>query len=489
MANLDNGLQQRNRTEGVVRNLYDEITRHGKIHDKGQRVDVIEAALRRCGFTDDNINPNFLRAFYALSDTPNALDSLSAADRVSPLRANSSLKFSSKTAKFASEGDPLLQQTSLITDLIYMVTPDSRAPELEKLFPITNYGAQNLLLDTVDPIQGVTAQKSGLNDQPYRVKPRNITTSIWTGQIWQEYIQFDQQLALFVRQYGNQDISLRGFALIFALAQEQLWHRHTTLVDLQLVYSIINNQITYGGNVIPLGIPNSNIIDWNDLTGYIGTVDPANFTLTPSGDDVFPMLNMIDTIDMHQYRYKRGYKLAWLMNGRTQDLFNQHPNVTNLSQYLNANTLVVNPSSGTVNTFESIMKYLLTGMDQEVWITNASYYPDENDPFGNASSSSFTSGETYPEAVPVMPDGYAICTIIPTEKTGPAFEFAYQPVAQNGGLMNAKGAPAMTIVDTLGSNTFQGAVNPSIYAVLTALGGVRPRRPYDTFVVKIADVA
>lgn len=473
MSQLANGLIQHSKAQSILFKGCEGLKKSRNIHE---RVDQVEHVLRLAGYSDENVNAKFISAFY---DNCNFMG-LSKND-LSIIKPDSKIKFS-------SEGDQLLQQTSLITGVIQMVTPDAGAPEIRELFPSAQHGAQNLLLDVVDPIVGVTAQKSGLGDQPRRVKTRNITTSIWTGGIQQEYIQFDQQLLMFARQYGNQNISLRGAAYLMALAQEQLWHRYENYMDLQTVYSIVNNQTTYEGEVIPMGIPNSNIIDWADLSGLLGTIDRTSNTITPSDNDVYPMLNIIDTADMIQFRYKKTHKLRWLMNGRTQDLFNQHPNITNYSQYLNANTLALTPASGTVNTFEGIMKYLIPGMEQEVSICNSSYYPDADDPFGNAANANFISGETYPDAIPIMPDGKIICALVPTDKEGPCFEYTFQPVAQNGGLLNAQGGPVMTIVDTLGSNTPEGAFNPSIYMIISANAGLRPKRPFDTFVLNVADV-
>lgn len=375
--------------------------------------------------------------------------------------------------KLAYTGEGLLAGTSLVTGVIEQVTPYIQNETLRNLFPEAEYASQRLLLDVFDPIVGMT-HDTPLDTPVPIIEKRGVETQEFQPKTSQEAIEITQEQILFLRDPGNQNISLRGLAMYMAKWTEQLAHRGNVKRLNDIYTAIFQGQYYWGAELISYGIPTGNRIHTVNLSGYWGTiVTGTSFSYNPLANPILDLTTIFNNI-LLKYR---GLKMKIVLNYMTNQLIVQNPNVIARTPFLYANNnLVSNSVTGGV-TLDTLLRYYLGGdLGIEVIIDNSNYIADVNDPNG------YVAGTTNP----VLPN-YKIWVYIDTDGFGmPLGEYAYTLATQKGGTSNPQAGKYFYLVDSTLSQTFDGISQPRINIAHGWNGSPRLQRYQDIWTIDVS---
>jgi hypothetical protein len=362
-------------------------------------------------------------------------------------------------------GDPLLNGTSLITGVMEQVTPYIQMTTVRELFPEAEYASQRLLLDIFDPITGMT-HNTALDEPVPVIQKRGIVTEEFQPATSQEVLEISQEEILFLRNPGDQNISVRGLATYMAMWSEQLSHRGLVKQLNDIYTALFTNQYTWKNKVISYGIPGGNTIDTSALSGNWGTITASNITPNPLANPILDLSIILNNI----LKMYRGLKMKLIMNYNTNQLICQNPNVISRVPFIYANNSLVSPAMTGGVTADTLLKYFLGGdLGVEVIIDNSTYIADVNDPNG------YSAGAVNP----ILPN-YMIWVYIDTDGFGkPLGEYAYTLAVQNGGTANPKAGKYFYLVDTSISQTIDGISQPRIFLGHGWNGSPRIMRPND----------
>ncbi len=348
-----------------------------------------------------------------------------------------------------STGEPLLSGTSLITGVMEQVTPYIQMTTVRELFPEVEYSSQRLLLDIFDPIVGMT-HNTALDEPVPVIQKRGINTEEFQPASSQETLEISQEEILFLRNPGDQNISVRGLATYMAMWSNQLSHRGLTKQLNDIYVAIFNGTYTWKNQAISYGIPGGNTIHTTSLSGSWGQITANNIIPNPLANPILDLSIIINNI----LKLYRGMKIKLIMNYNTNQLICQNPQVISRVPFIYANNSLVSPGMTGGVTADTLLKYFLGGdLGVEVIIDNSNYIADANDPNGNAA------GTTNP----LLPNN-RIWVYIDTDGFGkPLGEYAYTLAVQNGGTSNPKAGKYFYLVDTTLSQTIDGISQPRIF--------------------------
>lgn len=411
-------------------------------------------------------------------DTLRLMGVKSAAEVVNPQFAKTGLgdPFAGNI-KLSSTGPEILSATTLITGVIEKITPYVKTEMLRTLFPENNYPSQRLLLDQFDEIRGMT-HSVAMGDPFPNIKKRGIETKSYIPPSAGEQLQISVQEALFLRDPGNQDISLRGLAMYMAKWSEQLGNRADVKYATDIYQALFEGTYTWQDQAISYGLDPNLQLSFDTLFGQpLGTITNDNIEPNAAANPIL-YLSVIRNQILKKYR---GFKLKMVMNPNTEALFCQNPVFIQRIPFLYSNpAMITKATRDGANSMENLLNLTFgADLDYEVVVDSSSYIADENDPYGR------TAGETYY----TLPD-YKVWFYFDRGRFGGTIgEYAYTLAVQNGGIQNPQPGRFMGIVNEQLSNTIQGMTNPSLYMYLGWNGGVRFQASQDVITLDVGPAA
>lgn len=377
-----------------------------------------------------------------------------------------------KNVKLGYTSDSVFNGTGLITGVMEQVTPYIQMETVRNLFPEAEYSAETLYLDMFDEIVGMThnVEIDGVFPQ---IQKRGIETQQFKPASAGEMIVIEQQEILFLRDPGNQNISIRGLAAFMAKWSEQLSHRGLVKQLNDIYTAIFTGEYYWKNKAISYQIPSGNRISTaTTLSGQWGTITNNNTTYNPLANPIYDLSVIFNNL----LKTYRGLKKKIIMNPNTHQLIVQNPNVISRVPFIYANNNLVSKDTTGGVTADTLLRYFLGGdLGIEVLIDNSVYIPDANDPNGNTAGVA-----TY-----ILPN-YQIWVYIDTDGFGkPLGEYAYTISSLNGGNANPKPGKYFAMVDTSISNTIDGFTQPRIALIHGWNGSPRIMRNLDIWTINV----
>lgn len=418
------------------------------VNNNTLKVEAIEGVTR----INDTVN-------FRLSKNGSALGSI--------LSSNKQYQFDGSSSTM----DTLLNETVVIGELFEQF--QSKSEDMFHNSDLVSHGyypAEKILFPYYDIMKGVTATRDKYSTETdvYSIKKRDKGFIEVETVGYAEKLEWSQRERMFERSIASDRLDVSGWALNRSMNLPQLMYRQNNAYELYLLRCIYDNKFTYNGYEMPMGIPATNYHTASELVGSplmtftMGANGAPNLTSIGDGDAILMFSKLIIGA---LYKYTN-QKITVILNNPTLQALvrNSSWDFTKFGSGL-LQAMQVTGDAYVKKALEHFGGSKRLGELLEFRILEGLYNPDENDPFGRPEATSSNGRNAF-----YMTDiGKIIITVHGQNETkSPLIRVVHTPIIQNG--MQGGGVPASSpayiTVDTIGSNTLSGVLNPMLYDVI-----------------------
>jgi hypothetical protein len=275
------------------------------------------------------------------------------------------------------------EHTRVLQEVIREIEVDPTEFLGVKYLPTVEIPSTTVFVDVLEA-RGGMVQEHTKGADPKGSQRRQFRTQQFAPGAYKEFIRFDEQDILNLRELGLNDLSKRGIRQHLNENALVLNNRIETRIELLRWQAIFNGNYVYDGRTINFGVPSQNQVSpansWGMVTGGNYVANPA---ATPVQDLRFWTLG--------GYSPFRKYKITKIiMNPNTARIVLDNPNVQSLIQYRFA------AETYKMHDINAVMGFLVPGCPQiEVY---GGWYQSETQ---NATTGEITVGD----AIYFIPDG------------------------------------------------------------------------------------
>lgn len=277
------------------------------------------------------------------------------------------------------------EYTRVLQECIREIETDPAEYLGSKYMPSVDMPTSQIFVDVLQA-RGGLAQESAYNADPKAVPRRQFRTQQFSPGCYKEFIRFNEQDILLLRELGKNDQSGRGIRQHLNENAIVLNNRLEARAELLRWQALLNGTFTYDGKVVDFGKPGNHdvapVAAWGTSSG--GAFTAANNSATPIQDLRFWLLG--------GYAPFRKYKITkMVMNPNTARMILDNTGVQSLIQMRFASD-----SYGKQHDIKQVLSFLIPGCP-EIEIYEGWYQPETVD--------NTTGAITVGDAVYFIPDG------------------------------------------------------------------------------------
>ncbi len=353
------------------------------------------------------------------------------------------------------------EYTAVLQKLVREIVNDPATYKGAQLLPSVAVPANKIRVEVIEASGGLTNEhKPGT--APTYVRSFGTRAQEFTPPKYKEAIHYDEEKILYLRELGQNDLSLRGVRKYIDIDIDRLNRRIEARIEKLRWDSIFQGGYSWAGQSISFGIPSVNRAV---PTGALWSLDGinANNSADPIRDLRYWVMGGLAAFRKYGQKFTR----IW-MNGNTARWILDN---SNTRQYLTS--YGANPALAEYD-INKVMNFLIPGLPP-IEVYNGWYQTESVDGNGKLIVS---------DAIFFVPDGFLFFEVsLPgQDKIG---EFVQSVHLAGGTIDQPESGKFLVIDDNTAPGTKGGPGNPYIDLIGGVYGGAKLDRPFDVLTAKV----